>query len=186
MPGEAEKRLRFEREAVPLMDQLYTTALYLTRDPTAAEDLTQETYLRAFRFWDRFTPGTNCKAWMMTILHNLFRNRYRDRQRESRTIEYDEELFDSAVARDDELQQNDPADEVMRELFDDEVEAALAALPADFREVVVLVDLQGLSYEEAAEAVGCPIGTIRSRLSRARRLLYRRLETYGRERGLVK
>jgi len=188
MSGDGEgRREQFDRIAVPLLDQVYTTALYLARNPDDAQDLVQETYLRAFRFWDRFTVGTNCKAWMLTILHNVFRNRYRDRQRERRTIEYDESFFEDdrrVVDPNDPLRDN-PEEEVLARLLDSEVEAALKKLPEDFLTALVLVDIQELTYEEAAAVMECPVGTVRSRLSRARRLLYRELEGYARERGLI-
>ena len=176
----------FATTALPLMDQLYTAAFYLTRDRADADDLLQETYLRAYRFWRQFTPGTNCKAWMLTIMHNLFRNRYRERQRAQRVIEFDETLFDPDPADEWVTAEATPEERVLANVLDGEVEAALAGLPAEFLEAVLLVDLQELTYEEAAEVVGCPVGTIRSRLSRGRRLLQKRLYAYAKERGLLR
>src|SRR5262249_4452790 len=136
-----------------------------------AEDLLQETYLRAYRFWHQFTPGTNCKAWLMTILHNTFKNRYRERYREQRTVQFDESVWEEDGEAHAALKQSSPEEMVMRQLLDGEVEGALRDLPTEFLEVILLVDVQELTYEEAAAVMGCPIGTIRSRLSRARRLL---------------
>ena len=182
----ARKREQFNEIAVALMDHVYSTALYLARNREEADDLVQETYLRAYRFWDSFTPGTNCKAWLLTILHNVFRNRYRDRQREQRKIRYEDNLLeDQGMAGGVDLPSNDPETMVLSQLLDDEIAGALRELPGDFLSAVVLVDLQELSYEEAAEAMECPVGTVRSRLSRGRRLLYEKLKEYARERGLL-
>jgi len=178
------KREEFTRWALPHTDHVYTASLYLTRNREEAEDLFQETYLRAYRFWHQFRPGTNCKAWLMTILHNAFKNRFRNRSREDHTIEFDEELYDGtpAVA----AAPLDPETLVLSQVLADEVESALKSLPLEFLEVIVLVDIQELSYEEAAAAFGCPIGTIRSRLSRGRRLLHGALRSYAKEHGYAR
>ena len=188
MEGGADtRRGQFDETAVALMDQVYSTALYLARNREEAEDLVQETYLRAYRLlWDSFTLGTNCKAWLMTILHNVFRNRYRDRQREQRTIEYDDNLIDDRHADESgESPSDNPEELVLSRLLDSEIEEALKDLPSEFLAAIVLVDLQELSYEEAADALDCPIGTVRSRLSRGRRLLSESLRGYARERGFI-
>ena len=167
--------------ALPHLDQVYTSGLYLTRNRDDAEELLQETYLRAYRFWHQFTPGTNCKAWLMTILHNTLRSRCRQRQRDQQVVEFNEEAhFNDASAA---PAPSDPEALLLWDLFDDEVESALTTLPREFLEVIVLVDIQELSYEEAAAALGCPIGTVRSRLSRARRVLQARLQAYAVDRG---
>ena len=175
------KREEFTRWALPHMDHVYSVAFYLTRNREEAEDLLQETYLRAYRFWHQFTPGTNCKAWLMTILHNTFKNRYRDRYRDQQAVEFDEALYDGSAAAG--AAPSDPETLVLSQMLDGEVEQALKTLPLEFLEVVVLVDIQELSYEEAAAAFGCPIGTIRSRLSRGRRMLQAALQAYAKERG---
>ncbi len=165
------------------MDQVYTAGLYLTRNKEEAEDLLQETFLRAYRFWHQFTPGTNCKAWLMTILHNTFKNRYRERYRGQQTVEFDESVYGlNAGAHADPAHAN-PEAIVFSQLLDGEVEEALKRLPTEFLEVVMLVDIQELTYEEAAAAIGCPIGTIRSRLSRGRHLLQASLQQYAKQRG---
>lgn len=177
------KRDEFAHWALPHMDQVYTASLYLTRNKDEADELLQETYLRAYRFWHQFTPGTNCKAWLMTILHNTFKNRYRERFRDQRTVEFDEALYEQdSTTRIEQLRHN-PEALVLQQLMDSEVEDALKVLPLEFLEVVLLVDIQELTYEEAAGALGCPLGTIRSRLSRGRRLLQAALQEYARERG---
>ena len=186
MGDAAGQRQSFEMVALPLMDQVFTTALYLTRDRAEAEDLVQETYLRAFRFWKRFEPGTNCRAWLLTIAHNLFRNRYRERQKTTRDVEFDERLFDAESQGTGSGESTDPERLLLAQLLDEEVAQALRALPPDYLEAVLLVDVQELSYEEAAAAMECPVGTVRSRLSRGRRLLHTALLAYARERGLVR
>ncbi|MFQ5666063.1 MAG: sigma-70 family RNA polymerase sigma factor [Candidatus Binatia bacterium] len=177
------KREQFARMALPHMDRIYTTGLYLTRNREEAEELLQETFLRAYRFWHQFTPGTNCKAWLMKILHNTFKNRYRERCREQLMVEFDEALYDQYTAVAPRPLQDNPEDIVFSQLLDSEVEAALKSLPVEFLEVVLLVDVHELTYEEAASTVECPIGTVRSRLSRGRRLLHEALKDYARERG---
>lgn len=167
------------------MDRIHTTSRYLTRNPDDAEDLLQETYLRAYRFWHQFTPGTNCRAWLLTILHNTFRNRFRDPHRGHRTVDI-AQLENTA----DEVRManpaHNPAHVVFDQLLDGEIELALRQLPAEYLEAVLAVDLQELSYEEAAGVLGCPIGTIRSRLARGRRLLHQALQQYAEERGYVR
>lgn len=186
MTESARQRHSFETVALPLMDQVFTTALYLTRARAEAEDLVQETFLRAFRFWDRFEPGTNCRAWLLTIAHNLFRNRYREQQKLAHDVEFDDASFDPGSHPTAVAASGDPAHLVLSQSLDGEVEEALRALPADYREAVLLVDIQELTYEEAALAMDCPIGTVRSRLSRGRRLLHDSLREYARGRGLIR
>ena len=165
------------------MDHVYTAGLYLIRNKDEAQDLLQETFLRAYRFWHQFTPGTNCRAWLMTILHNTFKNRYRERYREQQRIDFDDTVNDTASGVHTDKSPANPEDIVLAQFLDTEVEEALRDLPVEFLEVIVLVDIQELTYEEAAAAVGCPIGTIRSRLSRGRRLLQAALRQYAKERG---
>jgi len=180
------KREEFAALALPHMDQVYTAGLYLSRNKNEAEDLLQETFLRAYRFWHQFTPGTNCRAWLMTILHNTFKNRYRERYREQRSVDVEEALPELENAANVDTGESDPESIVLGQLLDGEVEAALKQLPVEFLEVVVLVDIQELSYEEAAAVIACPIGTIRSRLSRARRTLHAALHRYAEEHGFLR
>jgi RNA polymerase sigma-70 factor (ECF subfamily) len=163
------------------MDSLYSTARYLTRDAEQAADLLQDTLLRAYRSWEQFQPGTNCKAWLMTILYNVFRNRYRAEQRARGTVAFDEDLRAAEPTAPD-----DPADLVAASVLDDEIQAALRQLPHEYLTAVALVDLQDLTYQEAATAVGCPVGTIRSRLSRGRWLLHAALQEYAKRRGVLR
>jgi RNA polymerase sigma-70 factor (ECF subfamily) len=180
---EQAKQEAFAAWALPYMDQVHSACLYLTRQKEEAEDLQQETYLRAYRFWHQFTPGTNCKAWLMTILHNTFKNRYRERHRDMRTIEFDESTCELDSDLHDTLARTNPEEIVFSRLLDGPVEAALKALPVEFLEVILLVDIQELTYEEAGAVVGSPVGTIRSRLSRGRRLLQASLTGYAQQRG---
>src|SRR5262245_29853747 len=162
----ASRRARFEELAIPLMKVLINGALRLTHDRHAAEDLVQETYLRAYRTFDGFTDGTNAKAWLFTILYSVSVNRYRRQRREPEPLPPDE--LERLLARVEDTSGAPPP------LLPPtgEVEAALARLPEDFRAAVMLVDLHDLTYDEAATALGCKLGTLRSRLFRARKLLY--------------
>ena len=177
------KREEFSREALPHMDHVYTAGLYLSRNKDEADELLQETFLRAFRFWHQFTPGTNCRAWLMTILHNTFKNRYRERYREHQAVDFDDTIDDADSSANADAAPTNPEEIVLAQFLDTEVEEALKNLPVEFLEVIVLVDIQELTYDEAAAAIGCPIGTIRSRLSRGRRLLHAALRRYAKERG---
>lgn len=179
---------RFERAALPLMDALYHKALVLTRRPEDARDLVQETYLRAYRNFASFADGTNCKAWLFTIQYSIFVNKYRKAQREPDTISLDEldTAFEHALA--DENWDADFATLAGAALDwqEPEVSEALARLPEDFRSAVLLVDVEELSYEEAAGVLACPIGTLRSRLARARRILFVALREYAQARGFFR
>ncbi len=183
-----EKHALFQEWALPHTDQVYTACLYLTRNKEEAEDLFQETFLRAFRFFHQFTPGTNCRAWLLTIMHNAFKNRAPQQRRAARTLEFDGAVYEyeRKLVADGEAGKNDPAQLYQSQLVDHEITDALHALPEEYRSTLLLVDIEDLSYEEAAKALGCPIGTVRSRLSRARRLLQKALIDYARERGYTK
>jgi RNA polymerase sigma-70 factor (ECF subfamily) len=171
-------RAAFEAEALSCVDSLYRTALRLTRSPADAEDLVQDTYLKAFRAADSFEPGTNLRAWLFTILHNTARNRARDRARE--TVTADSELVDEAP---DELttgvlgsQTLTPEALLLRDTLNPELQAAIDALPPAFREAVWLRDVEEFSYAEIADMLHIPAGTVMSRISRGRRLLFDRLQ----------
>jgi RNA polymerase sigma-70 factor (ECF subfamily) len=186
--GEREKHALFEQWALPHKDYLYTACLYLTRQREEAEDVFQETYLRAFRFFHQFTLGTNCRAWLLTIMHNVFRNRYAQRQREARTVEFagTAREYETKLRADGQAGRNDPAEAILSRMVDREITDALLSLPEEYRTTLLLVDIEELSYEEAAEVLGCPIGTVRSRLSRARRSLQAALASYAQERGYLR
>lgn len=179
----AKRRSEFEKEAMPHMNLLQNYAFRMLGNRLDADDLVQETYLRAFRFFDKFEKGTNCKAWLFRIMKNLFINKYRKRQKEPGTVDYDEiENFYDTI-KSDRVETNDLQEKMFSNLLDDDVTNALNSLQDDFKTVVILCDLEGLSYEEIAEFVQCPIGTVRSRLHRGRKLLQQKLLEYARERG---
>ncbi len=164
----------FETEALASLDSLYRTALRLTRAPADAEDLVQETYLKAFRAADSFTPGTNLRAWLFTILHNTARNRARDRARD--TVAVDSEVVERAAegpARGGPAET--PETLLLRDTLAPELQAAVDALPDAFREAVWLRDVEEFSYAEIANMLSIPVGTVMSRISRGRRLLFERL-----------
>jgi RNA polymerase sigma-70 factor (ECF subfamily) len=166
----------FEAEALASLDSLYRTALRLTRDPADADDLVQETYLKAFRAADRFTPGTNLRAWLFTILHNTARNRVRDRAREA--VDVDSEAVErSADTRGVGAggQFETPESLLLRDALAPELQEAIDELPAAFRQAVWLRDVEEFSYGEIAQMLEIPIGTVMSRISRGRRLLFERL-----------
>jgi len=178
----AEKQATFEREALVHLDVLYRVALRLTGSAADAEDLVQETVLRAFRSWEQYAQGTNARAWLLTILRNQFINEYRRRQRHARATE---EIAADPHAVFLSVRDVDPTGAFFDRIVDDRVIAAIDALPDEFREVVQLVDAEGLSYEEAAQVLGAPIGTVKSRLFRARRRLQQELYDYAVEAGYI-
>src|SRR5688572_15036428 len=162
----------FEAEALAALDSLYRTALRLTRRPADAEDLVQDTYLKAFRAASTFEPGTNLRAWLFTILHNTARNRFRDRAREATTV--DSEMVEQAVdvsAGDAET----PESLLLRDTLGPELQAAIDSLPDAFRQAVWLRDVEEFSYAEIAQMLDIPAGTVMSRISRGRRMLFDRL-----------
>ncbi len=183
-----EIRAEFERVALAQLSYLYTSSFYLTKDRADAEDLVQETYLRAFRFFDKFQPGTNFRAWLLSILQNLFSNRYRQKRREAPTIEWakTDDVYESMVEQDENLGGGNPEHHFVSQMMDDEVEKAMRGLPEEFRTAIVLVDIEELTFEEAANIVECPLGTVRSRVSRGRRMLQVALKEYDRGRGWVR
>ncbi len=181
-------KTEFERVALPQLSHIYTSAFYLTRDKTEAEDLVQETYLRAFRFFNKFQPGTNCRAWLLSILRNLFINRYRQKRKEPEKVDWEkiEQVYESMVQQGEKAERDNPENQLISRLMDEEVERALRELSEEYRMAIVLVDIEELSYEEAAKVMECAIGTVRSRVSRGRRMLQVALRNYALKRGLIK
>jgi RNA polymerase sigma-70 factor (ECF subfamily) len=175
-PADAEA---FAAEALGFLEPLYATALRLTRNRADAEDLVQDTFVKAFRFMDRFERGTNLKAWLYAILHNTWRNRRRDASRDA--VEVDSERVDrAATAPGGPAAFDTPEQILMRATLDSELQAALDELPEAFREAVWLRDVEEFSYAEIAEMLGVPPGTVMSRISRGRRLLFERLSPAAR------
>jgi len=179
----------FEATVLPLRDELQKAALRLTHSLESAEDLVQETLMHAYQGFARFKRGTNLKGWLMRIMLNLFISHYRHQQRAVPTVSLEglseglelaeknaDLLLDEAIS---------PEEIVMAQVMDDEVAKALERLPDNFREIIILCDIEGLSYAEAAEGLGIPIGTVRSRLSRAREMLRRLLWDYAKKRRLI-
>jgi RNA polymerase sigma-70 factor, ECF subfamily len=181
----AAKQLAFKKEAMPHADFLYNFALRMTSNGDDAKDLVQETFLKAFRFWESYEQGTNIRAWLFRILKNAYINRYRKEKNEPETVEYDDiENFYNTI-RENSSANSDLQEAIFNNLMEDDVAHAIAALPEDFRTVVILADIEELSYEEIAAFVDCPIGTIRSRLHRGRKLLQVQLLEFARRRGYV-
>lgn len=181
---EEERQRLFEKQALPLLDQLYGAALRYTRDPDDAEDLLQEVFAKAFRAFHQFEQGTNLRAWLYRILHNTYINLYRKRQRRPQETLQDEiedfSLYDSLA------QAGLSAEtEVLDAFTADEVKQALADLPEQFRVAVYLADVEGFSYKEIGKIMDTPIGTVMSRLHRGRKALQRALHQYAEERGLI-
>jgi RNA polymerase sigma-70 factor (ECF subfamily) len=182
-----ELSARFERDAMPFLDQLYGAAMRMTRNPADAEDLVQETYLKAFGAFTTFTEGTNLKAWLFRILTNTYINAYRKKQRQpyqTGTDDLTDWQLHAAESHTSRGLRSAEA-EALDRLADVDVVEALAAVPEDFRIAVYLADVEGFSYKQIAEIMDTPVGTVMSRLHRGRKLLRELLEDYAIERGLI-
>lgn len=186
----SEKELKqryddFEKEAIPHMDALYNFALRMTGDEDDADDLVQETFLKAFRFFDKFEKGTNCKAWLFRILKNSYINDYRKTTKEPDKVDYEDVQNFYENIKSDEVDSKHYEMDAFNNLLDDEISTAITSLPEDFRTVIILSDIEGFTYEEIADFVDIPVGTVRSRLHRARKMLYAQLYDYAKGKGFV-
>ncbi len=184
---DVKKRKAFEVEALPHMDALYRTALRMAKNQNDAEDLVQEAYVKAYRFWDRFESGSNCRAWLFKIMTNIFINDYRSKSRSPMSVNVDEIddsfLYGQLAAV---KPGHDPEKELFAKILDDDVKKAIEELPDDFRLVIVLSFLEGFSYQEIADITDLQLGTVKSRLHRGRKLLQKVLYDYAIKNGYIK
>lgn len=187
-PDNLDRSKDFEQLVIEHIDMMYAVALKLTRNPTEAEDLTQNAVLKALRFHDRFQEGTYIKAWLLTILRNTFINDYRRKSRRPLSVELTGAEPAPSNAPDPEVGYEPSNDSVpvLFELLEDEVKEAILSLPDDFRDAVIMADLQDLSYKEIAEKMDCPLGTVMSRLYRGRKILRERLKDYAEDQRIVR
>ena len=180
-------RDEFAREALQYLDTLYGAALRLTRSPSDADDLVQDAFLKAYRFYDHFEPGTNLRAWLLRILTNTFINKYRRTTRERKVLdgEESEPVGDGVMSRAAMRALTDPVGDAMRPLIGQEIQKALDELSDEHRLMIVLADVEELSYKEIADIVGCPIGTVMSRLHRARKQMQGKLVEQAIQMGII-
>jgi RNA polymerase sigma-70 factor, ECF subfamily len=184
---ELAKRRGFEKEALPHMDALYRTALRMTKNENDAEDLVQEAFTKAYRFWDKFEPGSNCRAWLFKIMTNIFINEYRSKSRAPVAVnvdDIDDNFLYGQLAQTG--REDNPEQHLFAKVFDADVKKAIEELPDDFRLVVILSFLEGFSYQEIAEIADLQLGTVKSRLHRGRKLLQKKLFDYAVKNGYIK
>jgi RNA polymerase sigma factor (sigma-70 family) len=182
--SDLEKHRVFEKEFMPHIDSMYNFAFRLTNDEDDANDLVQDTYLKAFRFINSFSEGTNAKAWLFRILKNSFINDFRKKSKEPAKVDYQD--VETTYNSEEDAETNQTVDlraESVQDLIGDEIANALNSLPVDFRTVIILCDVEGFTYEEMAKILDIPIGTVRSRLHRARMLLKEKLKSYAKSLG---
>jgi len=178
----------FESAALPYLDSLFNAAYRMSRNAQDAEDLVQETFFKAYKYYDKFQPGTNLKAWLFKILKNTFINAYRRKQNTPPQADFGEieGSFESLVSDEAWQESKSPEEEALEGVLDEDVQRALEVLSSDYRMVVILADLEGFSYKEIAEILDIPVGTVMSRLYRGRRLLETALLKYAREHGYLR
>src|SRR5215471_1316923 len=184
-----EKRAEFERQALVHIDALFGAAYRLTRNARDAEDLVQDSLLRAYRFWESFEQDSNCKAWLLRIVTNTFINEYQRRKRSREVLDAasaEQDATDGVLMHADATDRQSPESALLDRSVSDDVQRALEGLPEDFRTAVVLCDVQGLSYKEIADIMGTPVGTVMSRLFRGRKLLASALREFAISEGYVK
>jgi RNA polymerase sigma-70 factor (ECF subfamily) len=184
-----QKLKDFEETALVHLDLLYNSALQMTRNPQDAEDLVQDTFVRAYRFFDKFEKGTNCKAWLFKIMRNGFINNYRKKAKEPTRVDFEEVENTFATDGKKEELSNEASlkiEDVFDKLVEDDVKSAMESLPEDFRTAIILSDIEGLSYQDIADVLQCPIGTVRSRISRGRKFLQKRLYDFAKKKGITK
>lgn len=177
------KERLFEKEFMPHADALYNFAYQLSYNDDDANDLVQETYMKAFRFIDSYQEGTNSKAWLFKILKNIFINEYRRKKREPEKIDYDDVIIFSDEDDDNSAAYFDLREDMFDNMLGDEITNALNKLPIEFKTVILLCDIEGFTYEEIAKIIDIPIGTVRSRLHRARNMLKQLLKDYADQMG---
>jgi RNA polymerase sigma-70 factor (ECF subfamily) len=175
----------FEQTAVPHMAALHNYALHLTMNSDDAKDLVQDTYLKAMRFWNRYESGTNIKAWLYQIMKNSYINLYRKKVKEPRKVEYNEDQFHHYINQVGSFDPKHFTDKSYNEIFEDEIARSIESLSKEFQTVVLLSDYEDLSYEEIADMIDCPIGTVRSRLHRGRKQLQNKLLNYAYRNGYI-
>lgn len=179
-----EKQKAFEAEAVTHMDALYNSALKLTYNEDDAKDLIQESYFKAFRFFEQFEPGTSCKAWLFKILKNTFINKYRKKVKQPEQVDFNTVESFVDLIKDKNYDEDEALDDgIVNSYLSDEINEALTKLSYEFKMVLILSDVEGFSYKEIADIMDCPIGTIRSRLSRARKMMFKNLLKYAKKEG---
>jgi RNA polymerase sigma-70 factor (ECF subfamily) len=183
--AEKQKHIDFETLAVPHKDALYNFALKMTNDTDEADDLLQETFLKAFKYFDKFERGTNCKAWLYSIMRNTYINDYRREQKLPGKVDYDDIQNFYENIKETEVEYGHIVEDAFSNTLNDEVTDAISDLPKDFQTIILLSDVEGFTYEEIAEFLSCPIGTVRSRLHRARKMLYSKLYDYAKTTGYI-
>ena len=189
MQAVRQKRTEFERQALAHVDALFGAAYRLTRNPRDAEDLVQDSLLRAYRFWDSFQQDSNCKAWLLRIVTNTFINEYQRKKRSREVLDAasaEQDATDGVLVHAAAFDKQSPERALLQQSVSDDVQTALEQLPDDFRTAVILCDMQGLSYKEIAEIMQCPVGTVMSRLFRGRKLLAAGLREFAVAEGYVK